>query len=694
MGAWISGAGVSLQLSLFSPKWTAPAPTPQPPARVPYRDPFLAYCAEYMRTTGPGPLRFDADTWGEETGGAVGMDVEVYRNFFTVCFRRFRDGKRLAFEKSERSELDKDGIQRVLSGNTIVTFNGNSYDMPVLHLALAGRDCTSLKIASDRIVLGSVRPWDAERELGVRVPRLNHIDLIEPNPAVRQGLKIIAGRLHARFLVDLPFPPDAVLTHEQMDVTTLYCHNDLEYTESLYVALREPLELRVSMSRQYGGTDFRSKSDSQVGEAIVRRRVEAATGARIQKTVPRSTTFGYAVPQFVAFTTPTLRAVLEEIRTSTFAASAGGKIAAPPFLETLQVRVGAMTYSLGIGGLHSTEAHRALYSDDERFLLDVDVASQYPNIIVGLGLSPPALGPAFLKIYGELIRDRLAAKDKMLEIERRLRGSNLPEAEKETLRREMTSHKARADGGRIALNGVFGKLGSAYSCLYAPEMLIATTLTGQLAVLMLIERSETAGIPVVSANTDGVVFHCPRALADRLQEILQTWETATGFSIEQTPYRMLCNSSVNTYIAVREDGKVKRKGIVADPWSEGDLRGQMSKNPAMTVCSEAIVRWLTDRVPLQETVTACRDPRKFVTVVKVAGGALWRGHPLGRAIRYYWSCDGSPVMYADGSKRVSKTEGAYPMQELTADLPPDLDIVRYCEEAARLAADLGIVDVA
>lgn len=659
---------MSLQLSLFSPKWTAPSTAAPTATRAPYQDPFLAYCAAVLAESGPErPLRFDAEEWGEETGGAVGMDVEVYRNFFTVCFRRFRDGKRLAFELSERSTLDRSFIQRILNENTIITFNGQSYDMPVLHLALAGRGCAALKEASDKIVLGGVRPWDVEEALGVRVPRSQHIDLIEPNPAVRQGLKMIAGRLHARFLVDLPYPPDAVLTPEQMDVTTLYCHNDLEYTETLYAALREPLELRVQLSRQYGGADFRSKSDSQVGEAIVRRRVEAETGRRAARPTPHAHTFAYVPPPFVEFAAPHLREMLAEIRTSVFSASGGGKVAAPPYLETLQVRVGHMTYSLGIGGLHSTEAHRGLVSDDERFLLDVDVASQYPNIIMRLGLCPPALGQAFLKIYGELIRDRLAAK--------------------------AVGDRVRADGGRIALNGVFGKLGSPYSMLYSPDLLIATTLTGQLAVLMLIERAEAADIPVVSANTDGVVFHCPRSAADQLQDILRAWEAATGFSIEQTPYRALYNSSVNTYIAVKEDGKVKRKGYLADPWSDGDLRGQMMKNPQMTVCSHAVVRWLTDGVPLQDTVAACRDLRMFVTVVKVAGGAQWRGQPLGRAVRYIWSTNGSPVMYADGSKRVSKTEGARPLQELTDELPPDLDIVRYCEEAARMAADLGIAEV-
>lgn len=257
-------------------------------------------------------------------------------------------------------------------------------------------------------------------------------------------------------------------------------------------------------------------------------------------------------------------------------------------------------------------------------------------------------------------------------------------------------------------------MGSPYSVLYAPHLLIATTLTGQLSILMLIERAEAAGIPVVSANTDGVVFYCPRRFEGELDVLLRTWEAEVGLTVERTPYRALYNSSVNTYLAIKEDGKVKRKGYIADPWSEGDPRGQMMKNPQMTVCSEAVLRLVTEGTPIEMTIRTCRDPRAFVTVIKVNGGGVWRGHALGRAVRYYWALGGEPIYYASSigqkprvvvpymgnddkihdtigsSRKVAKTDGARPLGELTGELPPDLDYLRYCEEAARLAAEIGV----
>lgn len=648
----------------------APAPVTAVPSsvgKIPYTDPFLAAHADVLAAAGADPIAFD-EPWEDAPRSAVGVDVECFVNFFVVCFRRFSDGKRLAFERSRRGDFDRDALIRILNTSVLVSFNGASYDLPMIYLALSGADTVALKAASDRIVKGNVKPWTVEKEIGVKVPRLNHIDLIEANPAVRQSLKIIAGRLHARWVVDLPYSPDAMLSPEQMNVVTLYCmESDLPATELLYRSLREPLELRAALGKQHG-MDLRSKSDSQIGEALVKKQVEAALGRRIERAQGAKGAFGYTVPEFVRFDSEQMRGVLDKLRTARFHVNAADKIVPPAFLEDLKVKIGNMTYNMGIGGLHSTETHRALRSDNDHFLIDTDVASQYPAIVMKLGLYPPAMGPKFLDIYGRIIDDRLAA--------------------------QAAGNRTMADGGKIMLNGVFGKLGSSYSALYAPDLMIAITLTGQLAILMLVERAEGAGITVVSANTDGVVFQCSRPLAPELGAIVSEWEEEIGFTVRRTPYRAIYNQSVNTYIAIGEDGKIKRKGAIADPWSDNDLRTQMQKNPQMTVCSEALVRYLTDAVPFAETIEACRDPRMFVTVTRVTGGATWRSHKLGRAVRYYWSTDGDPILAADGKRKVAKTDGARPLVELTDRLPDDVDRDRYLTETNDLAVDFGIISKA
>lgn len=659
---------MSLQLDLLAPRWSSRVVlTTSETSLPPYRDPFMAAIAEQLEEAGDRPLQLDRRAWNYSLRGAVGMDVESYRNFFCVCFKRFATGDRIVFERSLRTNFDPNEVREILFSNTIVTFNGLSYDAPILALALEGADPAGLKTATNSIIFGNRRPWEVERELGVRIPKFDHIDLMESNPSVRTGLKGLHARLHGRYIVDLPFDPDALLTPRKMNVTILYCHNDIDGTEMLYRAMREALNLRVALGRKYG-QDFRSRSDAQIGEAIVKKRIEDLTGRKIARsggTSAAPTTFGYSPPDWMAFRSGSLVGLLGELRSAVFALGPTGKIIEPDAVKDRLVPLGKQVYSVGIGGLHSTESHRALVSDGERALIDVDVASQYPNIIRNLGLYPEGLGPIFLDVYGKIVEERLAAK--------------------------AAGDKITAEGLKIAVNGVYGKLGSEYSIVYAPHLLIAVTLTGQLAILMLIESAERAGIEVVSANTDGVVFWCPKALEDKLGAVLREWETTTGFATEQTRYKALYSSSVNTYIAIKEDGKVKRKGPLADPWSDGDVREQMKKNPQMTVLSDAAVRYLRDGIGIEDTIRSCSDPRMFLTTVKVTAGATWRGQYLGRQVRYYWCLDGDPILANTKSKnKVPRTDGARPLGELTDAMPPQIDYLRYCEEAAKLITDLGV----
>lgn len=618
-------------------------------------------------------------------------DTECYANFWSAGFKRVSDGKIQILELSARRQLNRERLRNIIENYCIVTFNGLSYDRTMLWAAIYGADNETLMRLSNAIINGRVRWWDQEALLcefvdsfNGRFPYTDFVDLIEPQPNAVASLKTLNGRLHGKRMQDLPYAVGSVLTDEQMDNVNAYMGNDLDATHLLFDTLAEPLKLRHALGLDLK-MDLRSKSDAQIGEAIIKKRVEAMTGRKVER-VPASlsATFRYQVPDFIRFETPELQQLVRDLAEADFAV-VDGKVKMPKWLDEKQITIGGTTYAMGIGGLHSTEANRSLYSDETHVLIDADVASQYPSIILKLGLFPKALGPEFLPVYAGIKADRLVAK----------RAKN----------------KVKDQGYKIALNGAIGKLGSQYSILYAPHLLIAVTLTGQLSLLMLIERAEREGISVVSGNTDGVVFRCPRGeaggfgfadttdLVGVLRVLTQAWERETGFELEFARFRSIHNLSVNTYIAIKEDGKFKRKGgVLANPWhpDELDLRTQMMKNPTMTICSDAAVLFLRDGVPVEDTIRACRDIRSFVTVVNVQGGGTWRGDYLGKVVRYVWGKDGEQILYAKphpktgNFKKVSKTDGAVPMMELPDEFPDDLiDYQRYIEEAREILRDVG-----
>lgn len=598
-------------------------------------------------------------------------DWEVYPNLTCVGLRRVADGKTLVMEWSHRKQGDRDRLAALLKNNLIVGYNWDGFDAIISAAVVAGFSVEQVKDVCDRIILGGLKPWHIEEQLGITIPRSwKSCDLMGSQPNAHASLKTLAGRMHCPTMQDLPYSPDTILTDEEMDNVIAYMGNDLHVTHTLFDWLGEPLAIRSALSEEHG-IPLLSKSDSQVGEAIVKRRVEEHLGKRVYKPeAVGGTKFRYNIPAFLAFKHPDLADVLERLRNAEFAVKADGKVDMPGWLSSKTVTIGETTYAMGIGGLHSTEKNRAVHSDEEHVLIDADCASYYPAIILNSGLYPKSLGPQFLKEFGKIRDDRVAAK----------RAGN----------------KVKAEGAKIQINGQFGKLGSRYSVLYAPHLMIAVTLTGQLSLLMLIERAEAAGIPIVSGNTDGIVFRCPIDRRDDMDAICKQWEKDTAFELEYTEYVSLYNASVNSYIAVKPDGKAKIKGTLGNPWSANDTRGSLMKNPQATIVSDAVVAFITKGVPLEDTIRSGTDIRSYVTVVNVKGGGTWKGQYLGKVARFIYGHGGEEIYYktpdprTGNHKRVPKSDGAIPMMDLPTVFPADLiDYARYITEAKEALMDIG-----
>lgn len=343
-----------------------------------------------------------------------------------------------------------------------------------------------------------------------------------------------------------------------------------------------------------------------------------------------------------------------------------GKVEMPKVLEGRKVTINESTYKLGIGGLHSTEKAAAHVADDDWMLIDRDVASYYPAIIIETGLYPQHLGKHFLHIYKDIRSQRLAAKK--------------------------AGRKAESDTFKIILNGVFGKFGNPYSVLYAPDLLMQVTITGQLALLMLVEAIEQHDcIKVVSGNTDGIVIKCRKDAYDYLLTVLQWWEKTTGFETEEARYKALYSASVNSYIAIKEGGGVKLKGDFAEP----EPVASSWPSPTNQVCVQAVCAYLEHGTDIEFFIRSCRDIRYFVSVQKVAGGATWHGQFVGKTVRWVYTTENpAPMFYrkanAHGThNKVANSDGCRPMMELPDEFPDDLDYDRYVQIANDMLVAIG-----
>lgn len=709
-------------------KRTPPKPTWLEPTYLPGLEEALRFPVEFMSLEELAIAR--------QQRQEMITDVECYANYFLVIFTNLVTGKiALVEEYPGGPELDKRKLKWMLENYTCVTFNGINYDIPMCEMAVHGLPLLKLKQASDQIIQEEMRGSDVRRKNKAPAIKCDHIDLIEVAPLFA-SLKGYAGRMHSRKMQDLPFHPSTILTANQIAIVRWYCVNDTHNTAHLRETLKEQIELRYTLSNEYK-VDLRSKSDAQIAEAVMAAELTRRTGVRPKRPeIEVGTTFRYQVPPWMSFRSPLMQWALNVVANAKFVVDYTGSIAMPEEIKDLKLDINGSVYTMGIGGLHSTESTVAHHTDKDYIIIDKDVESFYPRIILNQGMYPEHLGPVFLQVYRTIVERRLDAKHK--------------------------GNKPVAESLKIVINGSFGKFGSKYSILYAPNFLTQTTLTGQLSILMLIEMLEYAGIHVVSANTDGIVIKCPRNGVHILDQVVAEWERRTQYKTEETRYLALYSRDVNNYIAVKQtfdkDAKVwiekpdgiKAKGAYANPWGDSkNLAMRLHKNPTTTVCVEAVEKLLISGTPIDHTIRNERDIRKFVSVRSVKGGAVkvWSStvpehsskeelirmagfiefaqdawirdgesdryarHTenaykvareqlavpgetefVGKTVRWYYAKDvPGELVYAQSGNKVPRSDGAKPCMVFANDnmVPDDVDHDWYINEAVRILRDIA-----
>lgn len=641
---------------------------PPPPKRTP--PPRVWEEPGYVPQLGTRLYMPSLFTWEElvaaqAAGERLVYDSEIYPNYYLAAFMSVKTGKAIYFEMMPSKPLDVVRMRWVLENFLTIGFYSNEFDNTIATLALNGVELDGLNLATHQLIAEQIKGWLVMRAFKAQRLQLNHIDLYNVAP-LDASLKIYGGRLHVPRMQDLPFKFGTILTDAQIDVVRDYCiGSDLVSTAFLYKELEPHIELREKMSLQFG-TDLRSKSDAQVAEAVIVHELTRINFSKPERTeIPVGTSYRYKVPEFVKFQTPLMNDVLNIVAKAMFVVGESGSVGTPPEIECLEIPIANGVYKMGIGGLHSQETTVAHIADAEFMLLDRDVASYYPSIILNLGLYPQHLGASFLTVYKALVDRRLEAKK--------------------------SGNKVVADALKITINGSFGKLGNKYSVLYSPDLLTQVTMTGQLCLLMLVERAELAGFTVCSGNTDGLFFKVARSRKAEFDALIAQWEQETGFVTEEAEYSALYARDVNNYIAIKTDGKAKVKGVYAEKGSA--LNSVLSKNPEALVCSDAVINLLSKGIPILDTINACKDIRRFVTVRTVKGGAVKDGVYLGKAVRWYYSTNAgsSEMVYASSGNKVPRSEGAKPLLDLPAQFPDDVDLAWYVREATEILKEIAFL---
>lgn len=304
------------------------------------------------------------------------------------------------------------------------------------------------------------------------------------------------------------------------------------------------------------------------------------------------------------------------------------------------------TYLIAKGGIHSKDKPRSIKPLENEILRDADIGSQYPNSLAKRELYPKHLGKEWIVGYKDIIQKRLQAKA-------------LYKTTKEP------KYQAIQEAYKLSLNGGgYGKLGEENSWQYDPFIMNCVTIGNQMEILMLIESLELAGIHVISANTDGIVCLFDKSLNDVYYKTCKEWEIKVGNDdlgqLEYVDYKMLVQTSINDYIAVKLDGEVKTKGDFVSDF-------ELHKNKSARVIPLALQEYFINNKSIEETIKNHENIFDFCLGVKSIGAnklvafnkELQIEEDLQKINRYYISNKGVHIL-----KRLPKLENKKALMQI------------------------------
>lgn len=439
--------------------------------------------------------------------------------------------------------------------------------------------------------------------------KIHHFD----NQAKRTSLKTLEFNMRMENIEDLPFTPGTYLTDSQIDTLRQYLIHDLKATLMFYKHSKKLIDFRRELSAKYG-RNFMNHNDTKIGKDYFIMELEKSgiqcfePGSRKPRQTHRpSIALNSVIFPYVRFEQPEFNRVLNWLRQQVITETKG-------VFTDLSADINGFSFDFGTGGIHGSIESQTIRSTENYVIIDLDVASFYPNLAISNELYPAHLGKQFCTIYKNVYDMR----------------SSYPKG---------TPENAML---KLALNGVYGDSNNVYSPFYDPAYTMAITINGQLLLCMLAEELlKIPGLSMIQANTDGLTVYVPRVFTGQVEQVRHAWEKLTRLQLEEAIYDVMFIRDVNNYIAVYEGGKkVKRKGAYCHSVDLG-----WHQNHSMQVVAKAAEAALVHNKDIHDFITSHEDIHDFMLVTKVPRNSklLWGDKQVQNITRYYVSTDGAPL---------------------------------------------------
>lgn len=562
-------------------------------------------------------------------------DIEVFQNIFHCSVKNTETNDIYKFEISERKNQLRELVKFFKQVDKYITwgdyyttninipanvifcgYNNLHYDNPIINYIIEYEDklmqyniptiCSSIFNLSKTITTSSEDNIDAWKHWKYQIwfDTFDILTMLYSNK-LRVGLKEIQVTMQypnvQEFVCDWTKP----LPLEDFDSMIDYNINDIESTSELLNRCKKDVDLRIAIEDEYG-VRVLSKDGVNIGMKILTQKYLEKTGLTWQDIKDLRSPMSViplkdVILPFIKYDSPILQRVLDDMKNQIV--SPGRKGYENKFVFN------NLRYSVGVGGIHSVNSPEIIIPRDDEMLIDIDVASLYPSMLIEYEFYPKHLGKEFLEVYKQIKDERIEAKH------------NGDKVKNETL--------------KLALNGLSGNLQNEHNFCYSPFAVMQIRINGQLLLLMLAEKLTQIGCRIVQANTDGLFVLLKKDAYSKVNSICREWEQLTKLTLEEDRFKAMYQYAINDYFAITEDNKVKEKGMFI-------TAVKLGKGLTPKIIPKAVISFFKDGILVEDTIKNCTDIRDFLMSEKT--GKQWHVEYMNeeqqRTNRFYASTNG------------------------------------------------------
>lgn len=607
-------------------------------------------------------------------------DIEIFPNVFHCTCKDTETNKLYFFEISNRknqlTELVDFFFFKNIGDKMFCGYNNKHYDDVIINYLIDfyyKMDSLSyLKICNSLFNLSSTIVTSEEGDTS-KFKRWKYakyfysMDLLTMlfSSKLRVGLKEMQVTMHYKNVEEYSGDFNQFLPDSEIDNMIEYNINDVESTTELLNRLKDDVQLRLFIEKEYG-IDALSMDSVKFGETLLLKKYCEETRLSEQYVKTLRSPMDYiplkdVILPFISYKNPKLQDVLKDMK-SQIVYSKERKSYEKKFV------LSNVRYSVGIGGIHSLHTPQIFVPSDNEYIGHSDVASMYPSFIIKYKWIPRHLGKEFWQVYSQIYKERIEAKH--------------------------SGQKLKNLALKLTLNSVTGKMQQETSWMYDPFSVFKIRINGQLILLMLVDRLLELNCKIVQVNTDGVMYIAQKTQREAVQEAVSEVEQLTQLTFESDDYEAFYQYAINDYFGVEKgysqshDPKlIEKKGMfITDP--------RLGKGLAPAIIPKAVINYFLTKQPTSEYIKNSKNIEDFLMYQRVDKKfkVLHGDVPIQRINRFYASTNDYSLFKVDPTGKVANmlTKSGVTILNKMNDIPIEgrhLNYQYYISEANKIISE-------